>query len=436
MQLHSVDAASQVALRGCWCVSQPDEYASLAGGEGHGAPCLDRPPVGLAVAVGVDRSVDGKDEGEMADGLVGGLFRRAVEADGAISVLAGQVPMPGFKFAEGNRVVDRSVDCLQRDHSTALLLRVVEPDPDFECACGDGPRNWRCGEEAPGGQYQLAVFDASVSVEASVELADRVAGCVGEVPSRERFRSVRAVFGISPLIADPLSDGRFEVFELRFKLFVTRIEARGGVAGAMGLGRAGQVTQSVADSGQGRRHPVVLFLSDRVELVVVTACTVDRQAEKRLADDADDVFEFVLPDDSLHGQALLRVPDFVPGSCDQEPGGDSCTGVVRLQDVSGELPCGEPMVGHVGIQGVSDPVAVAPRVGSQLVPLKTLAFTVADDVEPVSGPVFAEVRVRQQSVDQLAGCVGSRVGDEAVDGVGVGEQAEQVDGESACQHAA
>ncbi len=54
----------------------------------------------------------------------------------------------------------------------------------------------------------------------------------------------------------------------------------------------------------------------------------------------------------------------------------------------------------------------------------------------MSGPVFAEVRVRQQSFDQLAGCVWSRVGDEAVDGVGVREKPDQVNGEAACQHAA
>gem|GEM_PF-4212534 len=161
---------------------------------------------------------------------------------------------------------------------------------------------------------------------------------------------------------------------------------------------------------------------------------MDCQAEERLADDADDVFEFVLSDDSLHGQALLGIPHFVPGSGDQEAGGDSRTGIVRLQDVSGELPGCETIVGHVRIQGISDPVAVSPRVESQFVAFETLALAVPHDVKPVAGPVFAEVRVSQQLVDQLAGRVGSRVGDEAVDSVGVGKQSEQVDGEPTSQH--
>ena len=151
MQLHSVDPAAQVALLGRWGVAQSDEQSSLASGEVYGASRLDRPPVGLAVAVGVDRSVGGKDEGEMDDGLGGRVFRRALEADGSISVLAGQVPMTWLEFPEGNRVMDRPFDSLQRDHSTTLLLRVIEPDPDFEGACGDGPGDWGCGEEALGG---------------------------------------------------------------------------------------------------------------------------------------------------------------------------------------------------------------------------------------------------------------------------------------------
>ena len=56
----------------------------------------------------------------------------------------------------------------------------------------------------------------------------------------------------------------------------------------------------MADPAKRRGDPVILRLPDRVELVVVAAGTVDRQAEERLADGADDVLELVLPDDRPH----------------------------------------------------------------------------------------------------------------------------------------
>ena len=61
----------------------------------------------------------------------------------------------------------------------------------------------------------------------------------------------------------------------------------------------------MADAVKGRRHTVVLFLRDGVELVVVTSGTVNRQSEEGLADDADNLFEFVLPHDLFHRVTLL-----------------------------------------------------------------------------------------------------------------------------------
>ena len=70
-------------------------------------------------------------------------------------------------------------------------------------------------------QYQLAVFDAGVSVEASVKLTDRVAGCVGEVPASERFRGGCGVRGIGVLFEEPVSGSRFKVVESGFELPAT-----------------------------------------------------------------------------------------------------------------------------------------------------------------------------------------------------------------------
>ena len=53
----------------------------------------------------------------------------------------------------------------------------------------------------------------------------------------------------------------------------------------------------------------------------------------------------------------------------------------------------------------------------------------------MSGPAFPVVGVIQQAVDQLVPGVGPRVGEEAVECGGIRWQAEQVDGQPACQHA-
>ena len=156
----------------------------------------------------------------------------------------------------------------------------------------------------------------------------------------------------------------------------------------------------MADAVKGRRHTVVLFLRDGIELVVVTSGTVNRQSEEGLADDADNLFEFVLPHDLFHRVTLLRVSNLVIGTCDQKSSSNYGRRVSWLEDVAGELPGGEAVVRSVCVQRCDDPVAVSPRIGPKLVAFETLAFSVTDDVEPVPSPAFAIVRVSQVLLDK------------------------------------
>ena len=62
---------------------------------------------------------------------------------------------------------------------------------------------------------------------------------------------------------------------------------------------------------------------------------------------------------------------------------------IFLEDIAGNLASDELVVGHVGIQGIDDPIAISPGIGPRSVvaePTKTIA--VAGDVEPMARPAL------------------------------------------------
>ena len=129
--------------------------------------------------------------------------------------------------------------------------------------------------------------------------------------------------------------------------------------------------------------------------MIVTSGTVNREAKKGLSDDADNFLKFVLSDHFFHRGALLRIADLVVGTGDQEARGNHGVRIIRLEDVPRELPGAEAVVRGVCIQCGNNPVTVPPGVWPQFVAFETLAFSVTDDVEPVSSPAFPVVGVGQ-----------------------------------------
>ncbi len=96
------------------------------------------------------------------------------------------------------------------------------------------------------------------------------------------------------------------------------------------------------------------------------------------------------------------------------------------QQVAGDLQEGEPVIRQVAVEGVDDPVAIAPDVGPQRVGAVAGRVGVAGQVEPDPGPALAVGGVVEEAVDgPLVGARGL-VADEALDLLGRRRQAAQV----------
>ncbi len=178
-----------------------------------------------------------------------------------------------------------------------------------------------------------------------------------------------------------------------------------GLRGDRDVGRS-------SERGEERLEPVVVGRRDRVELVVVAAGAADRQAEEDRADGAGDLGQLRLPLDLGDDVAADHLARAAPA----EAGGDQ--GVV----IAGQRArrrrvwrVDEPIVGHVGVQGADDPVAIPPGVGPLGVELEAVGVGVMGQVEPVLAPALAVPRAREQAIDQPLVGVGPAVAEERVD---------------------
>ena len=153
---------------------------------------------------------------------------------------------------------------------------------------------------------------------------------------------------------------------------------------------------------QEGEQPVVLFLRDRVELVVVALGTLDRQAEDALAEASmrSNIASMRNCSGSMPPSSLIielrRKPVATIWSC-----------VAFGSRSPANLLDDELVVGQVAVERVDDPVAVEPDL-ARLVLLVAVAVGVAGRVEPVPRPALAVVRRGEQPVDQLlVGVAGS-----------------------------
>ncbi len=153
----------------------------------------------------------------------------------------------------------------------------------------------------------------------------------------------------------------------------------------------------MTDATQCGTQLIVFALPNRIELVIVAAAAIYGQAEKGLTNVADEIFEFVLSHDGPHGGALLLVPHFVPGCRDEKASRDQGVGIARLQHIASKLQPGELIERQIAVQGVDDPIAIAPRVGPESVAFKPLALAEPGDIEPMPGPTLAILRFASRS---------------------------------------
>ena len=112
--------------------------------------------------------------------------------------------------------------------------------------------------------------------------------------------------------------------------------------------------------------------------------------------------------------------------------------LLARHEVAGELVADELVVGQVAVEGVDDPVAVAPGVARSPSPCRwqdagVERVGVAGQVEPVPAPALAVGRRRQQAVHHLGEGVGRFVLEEGVHLLRRRRQAGQVEGRPADQ---
>ncbi len=188
------------------------------------------------------------------------------------------------------------------------------------------------------------------------------------------------------------------------------------------VGRA--AVPEVVDVPEEREQPVIILLGDRVDLVVVAAGAVDRQAEER-------------PgrwwrrcrrgrrNTPARGRSARRPR--CRGGSNRWRSDASASPSGKL--VAGELLADEAVVRLVVVERADDVVAVAPGARLGVVALVAVGLGEADEVEPVPAPLLAVARRGEQAVDEPFVGVGRRVGQERLDLGGRRRQAGQVVGQ-------
>src|SRR5205814_1161388 len=84
------------------------------------------------------------------------------------------------------------------------------------------------------------------------------------------------------------------------------------------------------------------------------------------------------------------------------------------QKIPRDLPDGELIEGHVGIERADDPVAIWPEI-AQVVALETVRIGIPCKIEPRARPAFTVLRGCEQAIDDALVRLRALIGEEVVD---------------------
>ena len=139
-----------------------------------------------------------------------------------------------------------------------------------------------------------------------------------------------------------------------------------------------------------RAEAVVVFLRDRIKLVIMAASTFQSQPQKCLT---------CLLDRFEHPHVAVKL---VPVAAEKSRRTQH-VGIGRSDLITGQHFNDHPVVRLVGIQRIHDPVPPAPDVALAVTdlidPAAAVPVAVAPDIHPVPSPAFAVFRASQQIVD-------------------------------------
>lgn len=207
-------------------------------------------------------------------------------------------------------------------------------------------------------------------------------------------------------------------------------QCRGQFRTPGGDGRVGVVgTVALVGGREHRLHRVIVGLRDGVELVVVAACTGERQAEHGLGHGVDLFIH------QVHGE-LAPIPLVVAFATDgEEAGGDDffclIVLVLKLHQVACELLLEKQVIGFVAIEGLNDVVPVTPGMRVEQIDFLAAALGVAGDVQPVACPALAKAWGIEILIDDTFDGIWGGIRQKGTHLIGRGGEAGQVVGDAA-----
>ena len=166
-------------------------------------------------------------------------------------------------------------------------------------------------------------------------------------------------------------------------------------AGRVDGDRRGEGAREDAEKG------VIIFLADRVELVVVAACAGNGESEKGLRHRVDLVVRETDPlvEGIGRGEAVedhAKVTGSKGAFVEFQLGVDPWI----VEKIAREMFEDQSVDGHVLIEGPNEIVAVTPCAGDRWISLAAVGVGIADPVHPVACPSFAKSRGGEQGVDE------------------------------------
>ena len=182
---------------------------------------------------------------------------------------------------------------------------------------------------------------------------------------------------------------------------------RGRLAGTLGVVADEPQNLVVAavrfDAVKERQQRVIVALQKRIDLVIVAASAIRRQAEKRLRRRRQDVVQPVEERQLAIGRLIVPQAEPVISGRDDPVGSD------LIEFIAGQLLTNELVVRLVVVERADDVVAITPDERLGIVPLEAVRLGVANQVEPMSSPMLAVVPRIEQPIDDLLVGVRRRV---------------------------
>ena len=119
--------------------------------------------------------------------------------------------------------------------------------------------------------------------------------------------------------------------------------------------------------------------------MIVAARAVDGEGLEGVEGRRHHIVQFVHTRRLLHERILVEFgANGVPWTGDKEAGGGDHLRILGVEQIPSELFADELCIRLIAIEGVDDPVAVAPDVV-----LAAIGFAEANYIEPVASPAFA-----------------------------------------------